>query len=322
MSESLSEAAETVDGKRAGRGMRGSPRFLVSFVASHRTPTAIAAAVGAIAIVAVVLWMMGLFGNGQPALTVAPEEAAPAESVRNAAGPTDPVYPVTALPSDPECQRTGADTQATGEVSLSDIEEAALTAVVQVLTDVGEGSGIVVDPAGLIVTDSQVVAGSWLTKVRLASGETVRGELFGISEDVGVAYIEVATDDPLTAFPMGNSDEVCVGDAAFAVGFLSGSPTSAAAPTSVESRISSIRQNFLWTDNSLGSGVAGGPLIDARGKVIGVNSSGIVVRGDSVTSAANFAIPINGVREEINDGLDQSKLSTTVRTDPEPSPSP
>ena len=318
MSESPSQETETIDGKRSARGLGGFSRFLASFVATRKIPVAIAAAVAALVLIGAVLWMTGLFGDGQTTPTVSSGEAAPAETVRTVASSTGPVHPVTAVPSDPECQRAGSASQETDEISLPEIEKEALTGVVQVLTDVGEGSGIVADPAGLIVTDSQVVKGSWLIKVRLASGETVRGDLFGISEDVGVAYIEVATDETLTAFPMGNSDDVCIGDAAFAVGFARGSPSSVATQTSAKSRISSVRQDFLWTDISLGSGIVGGPLIDASGNVIGVNSSGIVVSGDTVTSAASFAIPIDGVKQEINDGLDQSKLTTSARTAPAP----
>ena len=322
MAESLSQVVDSVEGKRSTRGLRGIPRQFASFFAARRIPAAIAAAIVALAFVGVVLWMTGLFGNGQAPPTATSDQASPPETARNATSPGDPVYPVTAIPAEPECQRSGPASQSTDELGSSEIEESALTGVVQILTDVGAGTGIVADPAGLIVTDSQVVEGSWLIKVRLASGETIKGELFGISKDTGVAYIEVATDDTLTAFPLGNSDEVCVGDAAFAIGYVNDSPSSGTNPAYTRGRISSVRKDFLRTDVSLGSGIAGGPLLDSRGRIIGVNSAGIVVNGDTATSATNFAIPINGVKQEINDGLDQSKLTTSVRTTPDSARTP
>ena len=314
MVESVSQVIDTVDEKRGARGLRSIPRQFASLVATRRIPAAIATAIVAAVLIGVVLWMTDLFGNEKAPPAASLDQASPPETARIATSPSDPVHPVTAVPSDPECLRDASASQLTDEPSSSEIEEAALTGVVQILTDVGAGTGIVADPDGLIVTDSQVVEGSWLIKVRMASGDAIRGELFGISHETGVAYIEVSTDDTLTAFPMGNSDEVCVGDEAYAIGYLTGPPGSETTPAYSRTRISSVREDFLWTDVSLGPGIAGGPLLDSKGRVIGVNSVGIVVNSDGATSATNFAIPINGVKQEINDGLDQSKLTTSART--------
>ena len=178
---------------------------------------------------------------------------------------------------------------------MSDIESAALTGIVQVLTDRGGGAGFVADSDGIIVTDSQVIAGSWLIRVKLSDGTTVNGELFGIDEQVGVAYMEVVSDGELKPIAMGDSDEVCVDDTAFAAGFPHSDDPSHEVPGIIQGLISASTGNAFKTDASLGPGSVGGPLLNTAGLVVGVNSSGIEVIGDRVISASNFAIPINGV---------------------------
>ncbi len=301
----------------------GVPRRLASAIFGHKVAAVAVATFLAIAMIGVALWTTGFLGGGQQqAAIITPNETPPPETRRRATSSAGPVDLVTAVPSDPACNRATSASPSTDQFAKFEIENATLTGVVQILTDVSTGSGIVADPAGLIVTDSQVVEGSWLIKVRLVSGETVRGELLGISEGRGVAYIRVATDATLTSMPLGNSDEVCVGDRAFGVSYGQSSASSTIVPTVTEGRVASIRENHLWTDHSIDRGGAGGPLIDSLGKVIGVISSGLVVRDGGGVAAANFAIPINGVKQEINEGVNQSKLTTPSRSAAEPTAPP
>ena len=180
------------------------------------------------------------------------------------------------------------------------------------MTDLGRGSGFVADSDGIIVTDSQVIAGSWLIRVRLSDGTTLNGELFGIDERLGVAYVEVTSSGELDPIALGDSDEVCVGDAAFAAGFPHSGNTDREVPGIAQGLISASTEDAFKTDASLGPGSVGGPLLNTAGLVVGVNSSGIEVSGDRITSASNFAIPINGVRQRLADGLDREDLTTTA----------
>ena len=315
------ETANEAEGNGVVRGLKRVHSQLWRFVAQRKKVAALSAGILAVAFIGVVLWMSGLLGDGEAPPSTTVENTPSPETARAVNFSANPVSPVTAVPSSPECNRTPSASTTGIELTSSEIQDAALTGVVQILTDVGAGSGIVADPAGLIVTDSQVVAGSWLIKVRLASGKTINAELLGISEEVGVAYIEVSTQETLTALPMGNSDEICIGDAVFAVGYVNDSP-SGTTPTLTKSRISFMREDFFSTNIPLDTHTAGGPLIDSWGNVIGVNSAGIMVGKESATSAIIFAIPINGIKQEINDGLDQSELTTSVRSEVESARSP
>ena len=292
-------------------------RRIASFLGAHKIPVAAGCVVAAVAVAGILLWMTGLLGPGDATKADADLESnAPQRAVTASAASIEPVYPVTAVPGVPECSRASSESQESAQWELSEIEEAALTGVVQVLTDLGEGSGFVVDSDGIIVTDSQVIGGSWLIRVRLADGMTVNGELFGIDEGLGVAYIEVDFDGELLPIPLGNSDEVCVGDAAFAAGYPQTADPSEATPAIAQGLISASIGNAFKTDVLLNPGSVGGPLLDASGRVVGVNSSGIVMVGDNLISASNFAIPINGVRQRLSDGLDREDLTTTVSLPP------
>ncbi len=301
----------------APKGPAGPLRRIVSLLGAHRIPVAAGCVVAAVAVAAIVLWMAGLLGPGD-ATQADPdlESTPPQRTVTASAASIVPVYPVTAVPGIPECSRASSQSQESAQREVSEIEEAALTGVVQVLTDLGGGSGFVVDSEGIIVTDSQVIGGSWLIRVRLADGMTVNGELFGIDEGLGVAYIEVDFDGELLPIPLGNSDEVCVGDAAFAAGYPRTAEPAEATPAVDQGLISASFGNVFKTDVLLNPGTVGGPLLDASGRVIGVNSSGIETLGDDLISASNFAIPINGVRQRLSGGLDREDFTTAVSLPP------
>ena len=269
--------------------------------------------------------MLGFVGGGNGVQTADSEaESTPGGgAVASSDAATDPPLPVTALPRIPRCARASADGQESEQLEAPDIERAALPGVVQVLTDQRRGSGFVADSDGIIVTDSQVIAGSWLIRVRLSDGTTLNGELFGIDERIGVAYVEVAAGGELEPIAMGDSDEVCVGDAAFAIGYPHSDGPTREVPGITQGLISASTGNAFKTDAPLGPGSVGGPLLNTSGLVVGINSSGIEVTGDRVVSASNFAIPINAVRQRLADGLDREDLTTTVFLPPRtPTPRP
>ena len=296
---------------------------ILSFIGRRKIPSGIVAVVVVAAIAGIALWTMGILGgNGLPQEDAVAEDSPTRSTAERGAASQDPTYPVTAIPGISECDRPASASQDAPEWEVSKIEAAALTGVVQVLTDTGGGSGFVANSDGIIVTDSQVVGGSWLIRVRLAGGETVNGELFGIDERLGVAYIEVDNSEHLAPIPLGDSDDVCIGDAAFAAGYPHGDGASGTAPSITQGLISSNKGGFFRTDVSPSPGSIGGPLLDASGRVVGVNSNGIVVTGERATSASNFAIPINGVKLRMSDGLNREQLSSGVRLPSRPAETP
>ena len=198
-------------------------------------------------------------------------------------------------------------------MGTSEIEAAVASGVVQIVTDIGVGSGFIADPEGIVVTDSRVVEGSWLIKVALQNGKTLSGDLLGINQKLGIAYIGVSDEEKLFQIPMGNSDNMCAGDNAFAFQYQPGPSPEGTAPIITTGRISSVGKGFLATDLLLSPKSIGGPLLGNSGMVVGVNSIGLGVSGSEAISARNFAVPINGIRKQIEDGLDRGQLTAGAR---------
>jgi serine protease Do len=159
----------------------------------------------------------------------------------------------------------------------------------------GVGSGFVVDPKGLILTNYHVVENMSRIMVRLQSGETIRGQVVGYDEETDLAVIKINAGRELPAVRIGNSDEVQVGDWVLAIGSPFGlEQTVTAGIISTKERQTeegaSFRR-FLQTDAAINRGNSGGPLVNMRGEVIGVNSQIATTTGDY--NGIGFALPAN-----------------------------
>jgi serine protease Do len=166
------------------------------------------------------------------------------------------------------------------------------------------GSGFIIDATGYILTNDHVVAGSEGLSIHLADGRTFDAWLVGTDPgtDVAVVKIDLPAGDPdLPTVPLGNSDEIRVGDWAIAVGNplgeLEGTLTVGviSAKGRRDLRIAGggpLYQDFIQTDASINFGNSGGPLVNARGEVIGINSA-INPTGQGL----GFTIPINMARD-------------------------
>ena len=171
----------------------------------------------------------------------------------------------------------------------------------------GVGSGFVVDPKGLILTNYHVVENMSRIMVKLQTGETVRGQIVGFDEETDLAVIKVNAGRELPAVRIGNSDEVEVGDWVLAVGSPFGlEQTVTAGIISTKERQTeegaSFRR-FLQTDAAINRGNSGGPLVNMRGEVIGVNSQIATTTGDY--NGIGFALPANvaaSVYKQLIDG--------------------
>src|SRR5918999_5073318 len=157
----------------------------------------------------------------------------------------------------------------------------------------GVGSGFVVDPKGLILTNYHVVENMSRIMVRLQSGETIRGQVVGFDEETDLAVIKISAGRDLPAVRIGNSDEVQVGDWVLAVGSPFGlEQTVTAGIISTKERQTeegaSFRR-FLQTDAAINRGNSGGPLVNMRGEVIGINSQIATSTGDY--NGIGFALP-------------------------------
>ncbi|MGB8510621.1 MAG: Do family serine endopeptidase [Pyrinomonadaceae bacterium] len=159
----------------------------------------------------------------------------------------------------------------------------------------GVGSGFIIDPKGLILTNQHVVEGADRIKVRLQTGEELRGEVVGIDDETDLAVVRVKSARDLPFVKLGNSDDALVGDWVLAIGSPFGlEQTVTAGIISTKERLTpgaSSFQRFLQTDAAINRGNSGGPLVNMHGEVIGVNSQIATSTGDY--NGIGFALPSN-----------------------------
>ncbi|WP_307815966.1 S1C family serine protease [Myceligenerans indicum] len=180
---------------------------------------------------------------------------------------------------------------------------------IQVATQQGaaEGSGVVIDSAGHVLTNNHVVSGAQQVQVTLADGRLYDAKVVGTDSatDLAVVQLEDAPDD-LSPATLGDSDAVAVGDAVMAVGNPLGLANTATTgivsalnrPVSASSRDGGnvVVTNAVQTDAAVNPGNSGGPLFNSSGEVIGINSSILTLSSSAQQSGSiglGFAIPSN-----------------------------
>ena len=159
----------------------------------------------------------------------------------------------------------------------------------------GVGSGFIVDPKGIILTNYHVVQDMTGIMVKLQTGEQLRGTVVGSDEETDIAVIKVNAGRDLPAVTIGDSDQMQVGDWVLAVGSPFGlEQTVTAGIISTKERQTdpgaSFRR-FIQTDAAINRGNSGGPLVNMRGEVIGINSQIATSTGDY--NGIGFALPTN-----------------------------
>lgn len=159
------------------------------------------------------------------------------------------------------------------------------------------GSGFVLTPDGLVVTNNHVVATARQIVVRLANGREFPAEVVGrdASTDVALLRLKGVGDEPLPAVYLGDSDRLDVGDWVVAIGNPFGLDHSVShGLISAKERVLGVDvfDDFIQTDALINPGNSGGPLFNMRGEVVGVNTA-IIKQGQGI----GFAVPINLVKD-------------------------
>ncbi|HET7694777.1 MAG TPA: trypsin-like peptidase domain-containing protein [Vicinamibacterales bacterium] len=155
----------------------------------------------------------------------------------------------------------------------------------------GSGSGFVIDRQGFILTNYHVIEDADRITVTLSDGRTLRGEVVGTDPAIDVALIKVAAAGPLEAAPLGDSDQLRVGEWVCAIGNPLGyvhSVTVGVVSFIGRKLFDASLDDYIQTDAAINYGNSGGPLINARGQVVGINSA-----LSSRASNIGFAVPIN-----------------------------
>ncbi len=166
------------------------------------------------------------------------------------------------------------------------------------------GSGVIIDAAkGLVLTNHHVIDNADDVRVTLADGRTVQAEFIGSDPDTDIALIRIPAEK-LTALPLGNSDQLRVGDFVVAIGNPFGfSQTVTSGIVSAVGR-SGIRglgyQNFIQTDASINPGNSGGALVNLSGQLVGINTASFNPQGSMAGNIGlGLAIPSNLARDVV-----------------------
>jgi Do/DeqQ family serine protease len=169
------------------------------------------------------------------------------------------------------------------------------------------GSGFIFKSSGYILTNNHVIKGAEEIIIKLSDEREFKGKVVGRDPKTDIAVIKIDTKSELPTVPLGNSDEVRVGQWALAIGNPFGfERTLTIGVISATGRSLGLTQyeDFIQTDASLNQGNSGGPLVNIKGEVIGINTA-----IKPFAAGIGFAIPINMVKEILPELLKHGKVT-------------
>jgi S1-C subfamily serine protease len=213
----------------------------------------------------------------------------------------------------------GGGTGNNKKLSTSEIANKISPSVVYIETTYVAGTGIIIDARGYLLTNNHVVEKVDYATVQLPSGVKVQAEVLYRWQTLDLALLK-CPDGTYPYLPIGSLEKPSLGDDVIAIGYPSGFELGGSASIS-KGIISALRTvdgvEYIQTDAAVNPGSSGGPLVNVYGEVIGIVTWGIVE-----TEGMNFAVAVNGVKDNINnivqqhvDGrLDVTKLPPTTTT--------
>jgi serine protease Do len=154
------------------------------------------------------------------------------------------------------------------------------------------GSGFIIDPSGIVVTNNHVISEADEITVILNDGARLKAELIGKDTKTDLALLRVKPEKPLTAVQFGDSDKLRLGEWVIAIGnpfSLGGTVTAGIVSARNRDIKSGPYDNYIQTDAAINRGNSGGPLFNLDGEVIGVNTAIISPSGGSI--GIGFAVP-------------------------------
>ena len=175
----------------------------------------------------------------------------------------------------------------------------------------GQGSGVIIDKNGLVLTNAHVVERVDSVTVTLADGTYLEGQVLGTDSITDLALVKIDSEDDSSYAPLGDSEELEVGDWAIALGTPYGleKTVTLGIVSSLHRDINSLgfsdkRLDLIQTDAAINPGNSGGPLINSNGEVIGINT--LVRSGPG--AGLGFAIPINLAKNVSNQLLENGEV--------------
>ncbi len=170
----------------------------------------------------------------------------------------------------------------------------------------GSGSGFIIGKDGYILTNNHVVKDATKVVVRLSDDREFPAEVKGKDELLDVALIKINTDEDLPTVELGDSDALRVGDWVMAIGnpFVYEHTVTVGVVSHLGRSSGNPFQRFIQTDAAINFGNSGGPLLNTRGEVVGINTA-ISAIGQGI----GFAIPVNRVKEVMLQLKDTGKVT-------------
>ncbi len=176
---------------------------------------------------------------------------------------------------------------------------------------VSTGSGVIVDAAGIVVTNQHVIVGGDTIRVQLADNREFEAKLVGGDSDFDLAVLKLEGSGGLPFVPIGSDDSILIGETVIAIGNPYGLDHTVT--TGVVSALGrtlqtqgAVYQDIVQTDASINPGNSGGPLLDIRGRLIGINTA---IHRDA--QGIGFAIPIWRVRHVVDQILTHGSVLPT-----------
>jgi S1-C subfamily serine protease len=178
----------------------------------------------------------------------------------------------------------------------------------------GSGSGSIIDTRGYVLTNNHVIANAYKVFINLANGDQIEGTVVGTDPENDLAVVKF--DPPrgldLPTVPFGNSDSLKVGQKVLAIGnpfalertLTVGIVSGLGRPIQISRQ--NIVRNMIQTDASINPGNSGGPLLDAQGRMIGINTMIYSPSGGSV--GIGFAVPINTAKRVVAELIQNGKV--------------
>ena len=182
----------------------------------------------------------------------------------------------------------------------------------------GSGSGVIIRPDGYIVTNNHVVAGATEIMVTLNNNDQFPATVVGTDPATDVAIIKVDAQG-LPAIPMGDSDQLRLGEWVLAIGSplgeqLRGTITAgivSAKGRSMPNTTGEFKiESFIQTDAAVNPGNSGGALVNKKGELVGINTA--IVSQTGAYSGYSFAVPVNIVKRVVEDLMDYGSVKRAV----------
>ncbi|GIG65242.1 trypsin-like peptidase domain-containing protein [Phytomonospora endophytica] len=201
--------------------------------------------------------------------------------------------------------------------TVADVAAKVQPSVVVISTEQAEGSGVVLDTSGNILTNNHVVstAANGRVQVKFADGTTATGRVVGTSPENDIAVVNVGASDELSPISWGDSEGLRVGDTVLALGSPLGLEGSVSAgivsaldrsisvgsenqnPFQREAETPTTLAGLIQTDAAINSGNSGGALVNGRGELVGVNTAIATDGSGSGSIGVGFAIPSNTAKQ-------------------------